>query len=322
MTAADPKPEVLMLAPLATFPHRSFDEDFHVTRLWEQPDPEAFLAECGARFRGLIAAGGRRIDAALLSRLPSLEIAASMGVGYDRLDTDALAARGVIGTNTPNVLNEEVADLTVALLLATVRRLPQAERHLRSGAWASAPFPPATSLRGRRVGIFGLGRIGKAVARRLEAFGLPIAYCGRSPQDLPYEYHPDPRSLAAAVDALIVLAPLTAGTRGAIDAAVLDALGPEGVLVNVARGQLVDKDALIERLRDGRLQAAGLDVFWNEPEVPAELLDLDNVVLLPHVGSASIHTRNLMIDLIHANLASWFRGEGPVTPVPETPYTP
>lgn len=320
MSPQEPRPEVLMMAPLASFPHRSFDQDFQVTRLWEQPDPEGFLASQGARFRGMVAAGNRRIDGPLLAKLPALEIVASIGVGYDRLDPAALAVRGVIGTNTPDVLTEEVADLTVALLLATVRRLPQAERHLRSGAWQQGGFAPSPSLRGRRVGIFGLGRIGKAVARRLAAFDLPVAYCGRAPQDVPYDYHPDPESLAAAVDALILLAPLTDATRDRIGASVLDALGPDGVLVNVGRGQVVDESALIARLSDGRLQAAGLDVFWNEPEVPAALLDLDNVVLLPHVGSATAHTRGLMIDLLHANLASWFTGEGPLTPIPETPW--
>jgi lactate dehydrogenase-like 2-hydroxyacid dehydrogenase len=313
------KPHVLMMAPLASFPHKSFDEDFTVARLWQQPDPEAFLKAEGGRFRGVVAAGKRRIDADLLAHLPAVEIVASIGVGYDRLDPAALAARGIVGTNTPDVLTEEVADLTLGLLLATVRRLPQAERHLRSGGWQRGGFPVSPSLRGRRIGIFGLGRIGKAVARRLQAFDLAIGYSGRTRQEVPYHFCADLAALAGWADVLILLAPLTEQTRGRVDAAVLDALGEGGVLINVARGALVDREALIDRLRRGRILAAGLDVFWDEPRVPAELLDLDNVVLLPHVGSATLHTRGLMIDLVHANLASWFQGKGALTPIPETP---
>ena len=315
------KPEILMTAELAQFPYPAFDRDFTVHRLWTLDNPDQFLRDHGGRIRGMVAAGKRRIDGALLDRMPSLEVIANIGVGYDRLDIEAVAARDIIATNTPDVLTEEVADLTVGLLVATVRRLPQAERHLRAGLWPKGSFPNSPSLRGRRVGIVGLGRIGKAVARRLEAFGLDIAYHGRSRQAaVPYRYYADLVEMARDVTVLILVVPGTSETDGMVDARVLDALGSQGVLINVARGSVVDEDAMIAALRDRRILAAGLDVFLHEPHVPESLLKLDNVVLLPHVGSASIDTRMAMIELIRDNLLSWFAGRGPLTPVAETPW--
>lgn len=314
-------PEILMLRPMHPVVAEGLGARHTLHRLDTAADPEALLAEVAPRIRGLAVGAQTPVDAALMDRLPNLEIVANFGVGYDTVDARAAAARGIVVTNTPDVLTDEVADLTLGLLLATLRRIPQAERYLRAGRWPEAPFPLSPSLRGRRIGILGLGRIGQAIARRLEGFGVAIAYHGRSRQaDVPYAYHPTLLGLAEAVHVLIVVAPGGPETAGLIDAAVLRALGPEGVLINVARGSLVDEAALAAALREGTIQAAGLDVFAKEPHVPAELIDLDNAVLLPHVGSASHHTRAAMGQLVVDNLLSWFEGRGPLTPVAETPW--
>ena len=262
------------------------------------------------------------INAALYARLPNLEIIASFGVGYDHIDAAAAAQRGIVVTNTPDVLTEEVADTAVGLLICTVRELPQAERYLRAGKWPKANYPLSrATLRNRTVGLVGMGRIGQAIARRLEAFGVPIVYHTRQPRaDLPYPHYPQLIDMAKAVDTLVVIVPGGAATRNMIDAKVLEALGPDGILINVARGSVVDEGALIEALKQRKIFAAGLDVFVNEPEVPAELLALENVVLLPHLGSASVYTREKMDQLLVDNLLAWSRGEAPLTPVPETPW--
>jgi lactate dehydrogenase-like 2-hydroxyacid dehydrogenase len=262
------------------------------------------------------------INAALYARLPNLEIIASFGVGYDHIDAAAAAQHGAVVTNTPDVLTEEVADTAVGLLLCTVRELPQAERYLRAGKWPNANYPLSrATLRNRTVGLVGMGRIGQAIARRLEAFGVPIVYHTRQPRaDLPYPHYPQLIDMAKAVDTLVVIVPGGAATRNMIDAKVLEALGPDGILVNVARGSVVDEAALIEALKQRKIFAAGLDVFVNEPEVPAELLALENAVLLPHLGSASVYTREKMDQLLVDNLLAWSRGEAPLTPVPETPW--
>ena len=294
-------------------------------KLWEMPDQEAALKELAPRIRGLLAGAGmgghRRVDGEYLSQFPNLEIVSSFGVGYDHIDAKWAAAHGVIVTNTPDVLNEEVADTAMGLLLCTLRQLPQAERYLRAGKWPQANFPLSDTLRGRTMGIFGLGRIGKAIARRAEAFGVKIAYHGRNRQaDVPYPYYATLQELAHAVDILMVIAPGGPGTKHLVNAKVLRALGPRGVLINVARGSLVDEDALIAALRNGEIMSAGLDVFAQEPHVPQALLDMDNVVLLPHVGSASHHTRDAMAHLVAENMLSYAAGKGPITPVAETPW--
>ncbi|BDA86063.1 dihydrofolate reductase [Aureimonas sp. SA4125] len=258
--------------------------------------------------------------AEMMKLLPNLEIIAHFGVGYDGVDAGYAAANGIMVTNTPDVLTDEVADTTIGLLLNTVRELSRAEAYLRAGNWEKNGNYPLTktTLRGRSVGIMGLGRIGLAIARRLEGFGVPIAYYNRSERDdVAYAYHPDLKSLAAAVDTLIVAAPGGAGTDKAVDAAVLAALGPDGVLINIGRGTVVDEDALIAALQNGTIRAAGLDVFAREPHVPQALIDLDNAVLLPHVASASEHTRQQMGNLVIQNLEAWFSGRPPATPVPE-----
>ena len=312
--------EVLM--PLPGMPQIVERLERRVTlhKLWELADPEATLAEIAPNVRGLVSVWAR-VDAELMRLLPKLEIVSSFGVGYDHVDAAWAGKHGIIVTHTPGVLDDDVADIAIALTLAAVRRLPQAERHLREGRWPQGPFPLTATLRGRRMGILGLGRIGKAIARRAEAFGLAIAYHGRRQQEeAPYPYYPTPLALAEACDILMVAAPGGAETRHIVDARVLAALGADGVLVNVARGSLVDEAALIAALRDGTILAAGLDVYEHEPHPPAELVGLDNVALLPHVASATVHTRAAMADLTVDNLLSWIDGKGPLTPTPETPW--
>jgi lactate dehydrogenase-like 2-hydroxyacid dehydrogenase len=288
---------------------------FVVHRLWEGVPDEVL-----ARLRGMAAstlAGG--IGEPLFARMPALQIVANFGVGYDNIDIAAAVARGIVVTNTAGVLDEEVADLTLGLLLATVRRIPAAERFLRDGQWSKGGFPLGASLRGRRVGILGLGGIGKAIARRLEGFSVDIAYHGRSRQaDVAYPWYATPEALAEACDVLIAIVPGGAQTRHLVDARVLEALGPNGVLINVSRGSVVDEDALIAALARGTILAAGLDVFAREPHVPEALLALDNVVLLPHIGSASLVTRQAMGQKMIDNLVSWFETGRALSPVPET----
>lgn len=311
-------PDILMPAPMHPGVAASLDPRFTLHRLWEHDDPDGFLATVAPRIRGIAASTlAGRIDARWFDRLPALEIVANFGVGYDNIDVAAAAARGVMVTNTPGVLDEEVADLTIGLLLATIRRLPQADRYVRDGHWPTAPFPLSPTLRGRRVGVLGLGAIGKAIARRLDGFGVAIAYHGRAAQpDVAYAYHPTPEALAAASDVLIIVVPGGAATRHLVDRRVLAALGADGVLINVARGSVVDQAALIAALEAGTILGAGLDVYADEPHVPDALLDLPNVVLLPHIGSASDRTRSAMGAMVADNLNSWFDSGRPVSPVP------
>jgi lactate dehydrogenase-like 2-hydroxyacid dehydrogenase len=314
------RPDILMTAPMPPSVIAALEADFGLHRLWEQRDPGAFLRAIGPRIRGLATSTlGGRVDDALLARLPALEIVASFGVGYDNVDAVAAATRGIVVTNTPGVLDDEVADLTIGLLLATLRQIPQADRFLREGRWLAGNFPLSPTLRGRRIGILGLGNIGKAIARRLEAFDVSVAYHGRSVQPgVPYQWHPTPVALAAACDVLIAIVPGGAGTRHLVDAQVLAALGPNGILINVARGSVVDESALIAALQSGTILAAGLDVYADEPHVPDALLAIPNLVLLPHIGSGSEYTRTAMGQLVVENLATWFSTGEPITPVPET----
>ncbi|MDJ1160210.1 2-hydroxyacid dehydrogenase [Chelatococcus sp. SYSU_G07232] len=310
-----------MVRPMMPLIVEGLEKRFTLHRLWEASDKDALLAEIAPRVRGALAGGAAVLDGALIERLPKLEIIGNFGVGYDGVDVRTAAGRGVVVTNTPDVLTEEVADLALGLLIATVRQIPQADRYLRAGRWLEKPYPLSPTLRDRTIGILGLGRIGKAIAKRCESFGLDIAYHGRSRQaDVAYRYFPSLVEMAKAVDILMIVAPGGTETRHLVDAAVLEALGPQGILVNVARGSVVDERALIAALAKGTILSAGLDVFEDEPCVPAELIAMDNVVLLPHIGSASVHTRNAMGQLVVDNIVSWFDGKGPLTPVPETPW--
>ena len=293
-------------------------EIFRFERI-ERGDPALLSEELRGRVRGIAAMSA--ISAAFIDCLPKLEIIASFGVGYDHVDARHAASRGIVVTNTPEVLSEEVADTAIGLLLNTVRELSRAESWLRAGRWVEdGPYPlTRATLRGRKVGILGMGRIGQAIARRVEGFGVPISYHNRRPvAGVPYSYFPTLAGLAEHVDTLISVAPGGAATEKIVDAAILAALGPQGVFVNIGRGSTVDQEALIAALRDGTILAAGLDVYAEEPEVPAELIALPNATLLPHVGSASIHTRDAMADLVVDNLVGWFQSGAPLTPVAET----
>ena len=311
---------ILVPGKLSDHAGKRIDRTFDMVRM-DSADPARITPELAAKVRGIAAFGG--ISAAFMDALPKLEIVASFGVGYDSVDAGHAGKKGVMVTNTPDVLTEEVADTALGLLINAVRELPRAENYLREGRWVKeGPYRLThATLRGRKAGIFGMGRIGQAIARRLEAFGLSVAYHNRRKVDgLAYEYHPTLVSLAGAVDTLISVAPGGASTLKAVNAEVLKALGPNGVFVNIGRGSTVDEDALAAALRDGTIFAAGLDVFADEPNVPKALLDAPNTSLLPHVGSASVHTRNAMADLVVDNLVSWFSKDEPITAVPETTH--
>ncbi len=319
------KPALLMTGPMMPLIEEGVAAAFTVHRLHQASDREAFLKSIAGDIEAICTGGhtGVKTDKALIERCPKLKVIANFGVGYDTIDAATAAARGIIVTNTPDVLTEEVADTTLGLLIGTVREFYKAEKWLRDGRWGKEGDYRLTpgSLRGRSVGIAGLGRIGKAIAKRCEAFGMSISYYGRSRQaDVSYPYYPDLVALARAVDTLIVATPGGAGTAKMINAAVLEALGPEGVLVNIARGSVVDEPALIDALKRRVIMAAGLDVFMNEPNPDPAFLALDNVTLLPHVGSASMHTRNGMAQLVVDNLAAYAGRKTPPTPVPETPF--
>jgi len=315
--------EVLFTGPVMPLIREGISSRLKTHHLHEITDKEGFIAAHAARIRALVGGSGHgRIDATLMSKFANLKIVGNFGVGYDGVDAKWAGANGVIVTNTPDVLTDEVADLAMGLLIATVRRLPQADRYLREGKWVSqGNFPLTSSLREKKMGILGLGRIGGAIAKRAEAFGLTLAYHSRSAKpDIPYRYYASLVDMAREVDILMVIAPGGEATRGIVNREVLEALGPAGALINVARGTLVDESVMVEMLQNGRLGAAGLDVFEKEPHVPEALFALENVVLLPHVGSASHYTRNKMGQLVVDNIVSFAEGRGPLTPVPETPW--
>jgi hydroxypyruvate reductase len=304
------KPDLLAVAKLAPFLLEPLQQHFTVHAQAESAPLDRIQAVCGG--------GESKVSAELIARLPALKIISIMGVGYDGVDVAAAKARGVLVTHTPDVLNDDVADLALALALAVARRIPQADQHVRQGRWPAGAMPLATKLAGARMGIVGIGRIGQAIATRARAFGMSIAYTARSARaGLPYAYFPSARELAAASDFLVVITPGGAATRKLINAEVLAALGPKGYLINVARGSVVDEAALIDALQRGVIAGAGLDVFENEPQVPEALRALDNVVLTPHIGSATQSTRQAMAALAFENLRAFFAGEPSPTPVPE-----
>lgn len=259
-----------------------------------------------------------RIDRQFIDALPKLEIIANYGVGYDKVDAAYASSKNIVVTNTPDVLNEEVADLTLGLLISVVREIPKAAAFVRDGKWKTSDFPLSRlTLRNRSVGIYGMGRIGRCIARRIEAFGLPIAYYSRRPAEgVSYTYYPTLLELARSVDVLISIVPGGDATAKTVNAEILAALGSDGVFINVGRGSVVDEDALIKALRSGTIAAAGLDVLADEPNVPAEMLELDNLTILPHIGSASVSTRTAMADLVARNVIAWFEEGAALTPVP------
>jgi len=320
-----PKPALLSTGPMMRLIEDGIDASFTVHRMHQTTDLDTLLESIGRDVRAVCTGShtGVRTDAALIGRLPSLKVIANFGVGYDTIDIPAAAKRGIIITNTPDVLTEEVADTTLGLLLSTVREFYNAEKWLRDGRWAKEGDYrlTAASLRDRKIGIAGFGRIGKAIARRIEAFGLPVGYFSRRPQPgVANRHYGDLVAMARDVDTLIAIVPGGPATQNLINGAVLEALGPRGILINMARGSVVDEAALIAALEARTILAAGLDVYVGEPNINPALLALDNLTLLPHVGSGSIHTRNQMGQLVVDNLAAFAAGKPPPTPVPETPF--
>jgi len=319
MTAETNAITILVPGALNAHAMKRIETEFSVIRIADGSAAN-ITPDIAAKVRGL-SAMVVPVNAALIDALPNLEIIANYGVGYDSVDARHAATKGVMVTNTPDVLTEEVADTALGLLINTIRRLPEAENYLRAGRWEKEGAFPLTrlTLRGRRAGIFGMGRIGQAIARRLEALGMSVAYHNRNKVDgLGYEYHATLKGLAAAVDTLVSVAPGTPSTAKAVNAEVLSALGADGVFVNIGRGSTVDEEALTKALNDGTIAAAGLDVFADEPRVSRALLEAPNTSLLPHVGSASEHTRRAMADLSVDNLVAWFTEGKAITPVPET----
>jgi lactate dehydrogenase-like 2-hydroxyacid dehydrogenase len=322
---AGEKPDVLLVGARKPVIVNGLTPHVNLHVLFDHQDRDAFMASVGDKIRGLaVAYTANKIDAAFMQKFPRLAQISSFGVGYDHIDARAAAERGVIVTNTPEVLNEEVADTALGLLLSTIREFPQADRYVRAGKWPAAGYPLSkATLRDRTIGIVGMGRIGKAIAKRLEAFGVPVVYHSRNPQaGVSYKYYPKLVDMARDVDTLMVIVPGGAATKNLINAEVLKALGPRGIVINMARGSVVDELALIEALKTRTIHSAGLDVFVNEPEVPKELIAMDHIVLFPHLGSASEATRAAMDQLVVDNLLAWASGKPPLTPVAETPWPP
>ena len=310
------KPDILAIGKLAP----ALEAGLRQTYTFHERLPEsdaAAGASIGKQVRGIVARASLPVSREVIASLPALEIISVFGVGYDKVDVSAARERSIVVTNTPNVLNEDVADTAMALLLCVARGIPAGERFLRQGLWKpNVKFPLMRKVSGARLGIIGLGRIGSAIAHRAEGFGMAIAYSDLEPKaGVSYKYFRSTEELAAAVDFLVVVAYGGPTTRGLVNAGVLKALGPKGFLINVARGSIVDEPALVEALKAGVIRGAGLDVFANEPNVPAELLNMDNVVLTPHLASATEQTRKAMADLVLANLEAHFAGKGTLTPV-------
>src|SRR6202521_3934258 len=294
--------DILVTAPLPPFLYDPLKADYLCHDYVQSKDKTGLLAAEGPRIRGLVQGGGTVTPTELLDQLPKLEIISVFGVGYDGVPVAYCKKRGLKVTNTPDVLTDDVADVAPGLILMTGRAFVRLNRFAQAGEWEKRGPELTTKLAGRKVGILGLGRIGKAIAERVRAMGMKVAYTGRKPQNVPYEYVPDLKGLAAAVDFLVVAWPGGEATRNIVNGEVRAALGKKGPLINIARGSIVDEPALVRALKAGVIKGAGLDVFADEPHIPAELFAMDNVVLLPHVGSATRETRQAMGDLCKANL--------------------
>jgi hydroxypyruvate reductase len=310
------KPEILTVAKLWPPYLEELQQTYVVHDRTHELDVAAF-AQIAPRIKAIAGGGESQVTRDLMAQLPALEMISVFGVGYDRYDVAAARERGIPITNTPDVLTDDVADMGISLMLAVARAIPQADKYVREGKWPSGPMPLARKVTGARLGIVGLGRIGSAIARRAAGFDMSIAYTSRNKvTDSPYTYYPTPAALAAEVDFLMVITPGGASTKGLINAEVLKALGSNGYLINVARGSVVDETALITALQSNVIAGAALDVFENEPHVPAALCAMSNVVLAPHVASATWQTRRAMADLAFGNLQVHFAGKPLLTPVP------
>ncbi|MBV9825293.1 MAG: 2-hydroxyacid dehydrogenase [Alphaproteobacteria bacterium] len=310
------KPEIVIVGQMYPVCQERLEAEFNAHRLWEAADRAAFFRDVADRVRGIAVYALHGCPGDIIEALPRLEIIACMGIGVDRIDLACAAARGVRVTNTPDVVTDDTADTALSLMLAVERRIVEADRFVRRGDWRNGDMPFGRAIRGRKVGILGLGRIGRAIATRVAAFGAEIAYQGpRQKPDAPYRYFADPAALAEWSEILVVACPGGEATRNLVNRGVIEALGPQGTLINIARGSIVDEPALVAALQLGALGAAGLDVFANEPNVPEALLGMDNVVLSPHVGSATHDTRRAMGDLVVENLLAHFAGKPLLTPV-------
>ncbi len=311
------KPEILTVAKLPPFLMDPLREHFTIHEQTHQNEPAAFAA-AAPHIRAIVGGGESKVPRELMSQLPALEMISIMGVGYDGIDVAAALERNIAVTHTPGVLNDDVADLAIGLMLSVARQIPQADQYVRAGRWPAGAMPLARKVSGARLGIVGLGRIGQAIATRAEAFGMSVAYTARTQKPgLIYRYYSSAQALAAEVDFLILITPGGAGTRKLVNAEVLKALGANGYLINVARGSVVDEAALVEALQQGVIAGAGLDVFESEPNVPAALWSLRNVVLTPHIASATQQTRGDMAALALGNLRAHFAGQPLLSPVPE-----
>jgi lactate dehydrogenase-like 2-hydroxyacid dehydrogenase len=316
------KREVVLVGPLKPVVVKGLDAVCTLHKLATAQDKDIFLTEHSGVRAIACSDTAYKIPDELMARFPKLELVSSFGVGYDHMDVKYASTHNIVLTNTPDVLTEEVADTALGLLLCTVREFSQAERFLRAGKWLKGGYPlTKATLRNRTVGMVGMGAIGQAIARRLDAFGVPVVYHTRKPRrDVSYLHCPNLIEMARTVDILMVIVPGGPGTANLINAEVLDALGAEGILINMARGSVVDEPALIKALQEKRIMAAGLDVYAREPNVPAELIGMENVALFPHLGSASVYTREKMDQLVVDNIAAWAAGKPPLTPVAETPF--
>lgn len=309
-------PQILQIGALTEAFNDRLASLYQTHRLWEQPDPEAFLREVGPDIDLVVTSGRFGCTAAQMAAAPNLKAIVSFGVGYDPIDIDAARARDIVVSNTPDVLNDCVADLAMGLMIASARRIAEGDRYVRAGQWGQLPFPLATRVSGKRLGILGLGRIGKCVARRAAGFDMEIRYHNRRPDaSVDFGYAASLTELADWADFLVVTCVGGPSTEGLVNREVLEALGPRGTLINVSRGSVVDQPALVDLLVEKRLGGAALDVFANEPQVPAELLDIPRLVLLPHIGSGTGETRQQMQELVFENIASFLASGRLVTPV-------
>jgi lactate dehydrogenase-like 2-hydroxyacid dehydrogenase len=310
------KPEILVLVPIYAPTLAALEREYTVHKLWTARDPDALVKEVFGRVRGAVTTGLAGVSRSQIEALPRLEIIASFGNPRGTIDLAFARERGVVVTNTPDSISAHVADLALGLMIAVMRRIPEAERFLRSGKWPGGPFPPGRGLGGKTCGIIGLGAIGRGIATRAEAFGMSVCYHGpRRKPDAAYDYYPELAGLARESDCLVVACPSTPQTRSIVDARILDALGPDGYLVNIARGPIVDEQALIAALREKRIAGAALDVFWDEPRVPAELAAMEQVVLTPHIGSTTREIREERGVKLLANLRAHFAGQPVLTPL-------
>jgi hydroxypyruvate reductase len=310
------KPEILMIAPMMPSVMHALEQAYTVHRYWEVEDQTAFLANTAQASRAITTNGSVGASSQIIAALPKLECIACYGVGVDAIDLVSAKARGIAVTTTPDVLTVDVADMAVGLMIASSRHLLRGDHYVRQQEWAKKGEMPLTKrVSGKRAGIVGLGRVGKALAKRLTAFEMQLAYTDVAAQaDQPYEFIESVQDLATWSDFLIVTAAGGANSRKMINQNILEALGQKGTLINVSRGSIVDEEALITALETGKLGAAGLDVFLNEPHVPEALLKFDNVVLMPHHSSGTAEARGAMGDLVIANLAAHFAGQALPTP--------